>query len=64
MLTAVISPIRSREDAEYLLRWVDDVAPQAERHPGWRSERERKHVLDQFAAARRVWKQRVKEAKQ
>ena len=57
-------PIRSREDAEYFLRWVDDVARQAEAHPGWRSERERKHVLGQFAEARRIWEQRAREAKQ
>jgi hypothetical protein len=57
-------PIRSREDAEYFLRWVDGVGKQAETHPGWRSERERKHVLDQFAEARRIWEQRVKEATQ
>ena len=57
-------PIRSRADAEYFLRWVDDVGRQAEAHPGWRSARERKHVLDQFAEARRVWEQRAKEATQ
>ena len=57
-------PIRSREDAEYFIRWVDDVRRQAEAHPGWRSERERKHVFDQFAEARRVFEQRAKEAKQ
>ena len=57
-------PIRSRDDAEYFMRWIDDVARQAEAHSGWRSERERKHVLDQFAQARRIFEQRAKEAKQ
>jgi hypothetical protein len=56
-------PIRSREDAEYFLRWVDDVARQAEADPNWRSDQERRHVLDQFARARRIFEQRVKEAK-
>jgi len=51
-------PIRSREDAEYFIRWIDDITRQAEAHPGWRSERERKHVLDQFAEARRILVQR------
>ena len=51
-------PIRSREDAEYFIRWIDDITRQAEAHPGWRAERERKHVLDQFAAARRILVQR------
>jgi hypothetical protein len=57
-------PIRSRADAEYFLRWVDDVARQAEANQAWNSDRERRHVLDQFAAARRVFEQRAKEAKQ
>ena len=56
-------PIRSREDAEYFIRWIDNVARQAEAHPGWRSEGERKHVLDQFAQARRLFEQRAREAK-
>jgi hypothetical protein len=51
-------PIRSRDDAEYFIRWIDDITKQAQAHPGWRSERERKHVLDQFQEARRVFEQR------
>jgi hypothetical protein len=50
--------MRSREDAEFFIRWIDDITRQAEAHPGWRSERERKHVLDQFAEARRIFEQR------
>src|SRR5205085_10072037 len=57
-------PIRSREDAEYFIRWIDDITRQAEAHPGWRSDRERKHVLDQFAAARRLMEERARESKQ
>jgi hypothetical protein len=62
-------PVRSREDAEYFVRWIDEVAKQAEAHPGWNSERERRHVLEQFASARRIFEQRAfeqrsKEAKQ
>ena len=55
-------PIRSREDAEYFVRWIDDITRQAEAHPGWRSDRERKHVLDQFAEARQIWVDRSKES--
>jgi len=55
-------PIRSREDAEYFVAWIDDITRQAQAHPGWRSEKERKHVLDQFAEARRVMEQRGREA--
>jgi hypothetical protein len=49
-------------DAEYFMRWIDDITRQAEQHPGWRSERERRHVLEQFAAARKVFEQRAAEA--
>ncbi len=56
-------PIRSREDAEYFVHWVDAVGRQVEANSDWRSERERRHVLDQFAAARRIFEQRAKEAK-
>jgi dipeptidyl aminopeptidase/acylaminoacyl peptidase len=53
-------PIRSKEDAEYFLRWIDDITRQAEAHPGWRSERERKHVLGQFAEARKIFEERAR----
>ena len=55
-------PIRSKEDAEYFVRWIDEITRQAEEHPGWRSERERKHVLGQFAEARKVYERRAREA--
>ena len=54
-------PARSREDAEYFVRWIDAITTMAERHPGWRSDRERKHVLGQFAEARRVFAERARE---
>ncbi len=56
-------PIRSREDAEYFVRWIDDITRQAEANTSWRSDKERKHVLDQFAEARRLLAQRAQEAK-
>jgi hypothetical protein len=54
--------IRSKEDAEYFIRWIDDITKQAQAHPGWRSDRERSHVLGQFQQARQVFEQRAKEA--
>ena len=54
--------IRSRSDAEYFVRWIDDIARQARAHPGWRSEREREHVLGQFEEARAIFVQRAGEA--
>ncbi|MBL8230438.1 MAG: CehA/McbA family metallohydrolase [Bryobacterales bacterium] len=55
-------PIRSREDAEYFIRFVDDTIQQAEQHAGWRSEKEKRHVMEQFQQARRVFEQRAREA--
>ncbi len=55
--------IRSREDAEYFVRWIDDISRQAREHPGWRSERERQHVLGQFREAREVFEQRARDAR-
>ena len=55
-------PIRSAADAAYFVRWIDDITRQAREHPGWRSDRERAHVLSQFAEARRILEQRAKEA--
>ncbi len=55
-------PVRSAEDAAYFIRWIDDITRQADEHPGWRSEREREHVLGQFREARRVFEQRRLEA--
>jgi TolB protein len=57
-------PIRSQQDAEYFIRWIDDITQQAREHPGWRSDRERDHVLGQFAEARKVFEQRAREAAQ
>ncbi|MEX2261548.1 MAG: CehA/McbA family metallohydrolase [Bryobacteraceae bacterium] len=56
-------PIRSREDAEYFIGWIDDITKQANNHPGWRSEQERKHVLGQFAEARKIFEERAREAR-
>ena len=56
-------PIRSRADAEYFVKWIDDITQQAEAHPGWRSDREKSHVLGQFREARAIMVQRAKEGK-
>jgi len=54
-------PIRSKEDAEYFIDWIGEITRQAEAHPGWRSEREKEHVLSQFAEARQVFERRAEE---
>jgi TolB protein len=55
-------PVRSKVDAQYFITWIDDITKQAQAHPGWRSERERSHVLTQFQQARKVFEQRAQEA--
>ncbi len=57
-------PIRSKQDAEYFVRWIDDITRQANEHKGWRSDQERQHVLGQFSEARRIMEQRAREATQ
>jgi len=54
-------PIRSKEDAEYFITWIDDLERQANEHKGWRSERERSHVLGQLEEARQVYRDRAAE---
>ncbi len=56
--------IRSQEDAEYFVRWIDDIARQANAHSGWRSAREREHVLAQFEQARAILVERAREGAQ
>ena len=48
-------PIRSKLSADYFVRWIDKLAQLAGEHPGWRSEKEKQHVLTQFAEARAVY---------
>jgi TolB protein len=47
--------IRSRESAEYFLRWMTKLRTMAEEWPWWRSEREKKHVFAQFDEARAIY---------
>jgi hypothetical protein len=50
--------VRSTADADYFIRWIDDITRLAETHTGWRSEKEKQHVLGQFAEARAVMEKR------
>ena len=54
--------IRSRESAEYFLRWIDKLRGMAEGWEGWRSEQEKAHVFAQFEEAKAVYRQRALEA--
>lgn len=57
-------PIRDRASAEYFVAWIDRLTEMAAAHPGWRSEREKAHVLGQFEEARGVYAQRAREARE
>ena len=54
-------PIRDRASAEYFLRWIDKLQAMAGEWPGWRSEKERKHVFAQFDEARAVYRRLASE---
>jgi hypothetical protein len=55
-------PIRDRASAEYFVKWVDVLTDMAEKHPGWRSDKEKAHVLGQFKEARDIYVKRAAEA--
>jgi TolB protein len=54
--------IRSRQSAEYFLTWLDKLWKMADKPASWRSPKEREHVLEQFEASRKVYRQRAIEA--
>jgi hypothetical protein len=47
--------IRNPESAAYFVRWIDKLTAMAQAWPGWRSEKEKQHVLVQFEEARQVY---------
>ncbi|MGH9340903.1 MAG: CehA/McbA family metallohydrolase [Acidobacteriota bacterium] len=56
-------PIRSAPDAEYFIGRIDEVVEELRRYPSWRSDQEREHVLSQYSEARRIYEERVREAR-
>ncbi len=51
-------PIRNKASADYFVRWIDKLTQMASEHPGWRSAKEKEHVLGQFREAREVYVKR------
>ena len=49
-------PVRDLESAQYSIDWIDKLEEMANAHPGWRSEKERAHVLAQFDEAREIYR--------
>jgi TolB protein len=56
-------PIRDKVSAEYFVRWIDTLTDMARAHPGWRSDKEKAHVLGQFKEARDIFAGRAAEAR-
>ena len=54
--------IRSRQSAQYFVRWIEKLQAMAEAWPGWRSEKEKSHVLGQFSEASDVYRRLGAEA--
>jgi hypothetical protein len=48
-------PVRNKQSAEYFIRWIDKLTALASNAPGWRSEKEKAHVLGQFRQARDIF---------
>ena len=48
-------PVRSPEDADFFMRWIDRLDDAAEAHQGWNTAAEREHVLRLLAEARGVY---------
>lgn len=55
--------IRDRASSEFFVKWIDVVTQMAAEHPGWRSDKEKAHVLGQFKEARDIYVKRAAEAK-
>ena len=53
-------PIRNIESANYFVRWIERLIAMAEVHPGWRTTKEKDHVLGQFKQAQQVYKELMK----
>ncbi len=55
-------PVRDADSADYSLRWIDKLQAMAEEWPGWRSQKEKDHVYEQFDAARAIYRRLKVEA--
>jgi TolB protein len=57
-------PVRSAGSADYFIRWIDKLTQMSEAHPGWRSEKEKAHVLDQHQQAKTVYQRLLNQARE
>ena len=49
------SKLRSREDADFFVRWIDRLDQAARAHEAWNTPEEREHVLRLLGRARAVY---------
>lgn len=56
-------PIRDRASSEYFVKWIDVLTKMASEHTGWRSDKEKTHVLGQFSEARAIFVTRAGEGR-
>jgi hypothetical protein len=52
-------PVRSSDDAEYFLAWIDRLEKAAREHKGWNTPAERDGVLGDIAKARAVYLEQI-----
>jgi Tol biopolymer transport system component len=57
-VTVADRPVRSRQDAEFFLTWIDRVRGDVEAHTGWNTAAERNSVMDLIAKARAEFERR------
>ena len=57
-VTVADRPVRSRQDAEFFLKWIDRVREEVNAHTGWNTAAERGSVLDLIAKARAEFERR------
>ena len=57
-VTVADRPVRSRQDADFFLKWIDRVREEVNAHTGWNTVAERGSVLDQIAKARAEFERR------
>jgi len=56
-------PARSPESAKYFMAWIDRLLANAQAHPGYNSDAEKKAVLEELNAARKIYDGMSGEAK-
>ena len=56
-------PIRSKEAADYSIKWIERLHELIKDDPGWRSQAEKDHVFGQFEEAKAVYRKLRAEAR-